>query len=149
MLRTLEKEKVPFLFSSENLIQLLDATDSVKTKLEIVAKISLRLIDPKDKAEQLLGLFRYMEDKKRVEDCLKARIQTINSNLFKRTVASSALGSGARGRGGRGSNIRPSLGGECRTSDSATDINETTSRHVNRLSVPSKLSGLFSDAADT
>ena len=126
----------------------MDATDSVKTKLEIVTKISQRLIDPKDKAEQLLGLFRYMEDKKRVEDCLKARIQTINSNLFKRTVASSALGSGARGRGGRGSTIRPSLGGVCKTSDSAADI-EATARNLNRLSAPSKLNGLFSDVTET
>lgn len=134
---------MPFLFTSENLIRLLDTTDSVKTKLEIVAKISQRLIDPKDKAEQLLGLFRYMEDKKRVEDCLKARIQTINSKLFKRTLASSALGSGARGRGGRGSNRRLSSGEGCRSADSATDTEETD-RNVNRLSLPSKLTGLFS-----
>lgn len=150
LLRTLEMEKSPYLFSSAQLIRLLETTDSVKTKLEIISKVSPRLLDPKSKAEELSGLFRFVEDKKRVEDCLKARIHTLNSTIFKRETSLSRIN--RAGRGGRGIAKRMSFGSDSFDSSNETNVDnddeeeDSSTRQKVRYrhtSLPTKLKGLF------
>ena len=52
-------------------------TPSVKTRLAMISHIGPRLIDPKAKASQLIALFRYVEEKEKVEAILKARTQVV------------------------------------------------------------------------
>ena len=74
----LETEKLPFLFSSLQLMTMVETiTPSVKTRLAMISHIGPRLIDPKAKASQLIALFRYVEEKEKVEAILKARTQVV------------------------------------------------------------------------
>jgi hypothetical protein len=106
----LAKQKLKYLFASADLIKILDITPSVKTRLSMIREIGSRLVDPKAKAEYILGLFRYSEEKQYVEEILKARVQNINSSLFKtssgnetsKSTRSSFGGRGGRGGSGRG-----------------------------------------------
>ena len=85
-LAILDREKVPFLFSSAQLMTMLDITLSVKTRLTMITQIGPRLTDPKAKSSQLIGLFRYSEEKERVEGVLKARTKVVmasNTSLFR------------------------------------------------------------------
>ena len=76
--------------------------------------IGPRLTDPRSKTDEFIQIFRYAEDKSKVEEILKARQQTLASSMFK----VSATGGGGRGeivagRGGRGSGlsvVRPGRG---------------------------------------
>ena len=85
-LAILDREKVPFLFSSAQLMTMLDITLSVKTRLTMITQIGPRLTDPKAKSSQLIALFRYSEEKERVEAVLKARTKVVmasNTSLFR------------------------------------------------------------------
>ena len=74
----LETEKLPFLFSSMQLMTMVETiTPSVKTRLAMIHQIGPRLIDPKAKASQFIALFRYVEEKEKVEAILKARTQVV------------------------------------------------------------------------
>lgn len=99
ILRALSEDKKPFLFSSSNLVQLLDLTPSTKTRLAMMSHIGPRLIDPKAQANQVLSLFRYAQDKAAVEEVLKARANVINSAAFKQS--STLLGPSGSTSGGR------------------------------------------------
>eukprot|EP01038_Epipyxis_sp_PR26KG_P011461 gene11461-15353_t len=103
-LNILESDKIGVLFSSEDLCQLLEVTTSVKTRLNMISMIGPRLVDPRAKMEQLMGLFRFVEEKSIVEEVLRARVQTLSAALFKTVDSSNALGGrgGKGGRGGRG-----------------------------------------------
>jgi hypothetical protein len=77
--------------------------------------IGPRLTDPRSKTDEFIQIFRYAEDKTKVEEILKARQQTLASSMFK--VSSAAAGGGrgeaVAGRGGRGSGLsvaRPGRG---------------------------------------
>lgn len=98
LLQYLESEKVPYLFSSKQLIQILSLTSSVKTRLAIIDHIAPRLTDPRVEYDNLVGLFRYSEEKSHVEDALKSRIQTMNHAIFKKE-SSAVFNRGGRGRG--------------------------------------------------
>ena len=93
-LAILEKEKGPFLFTSLQLMVMIDITLSVKTRLAFIEKLGPRLTDPKSKASQFVGLFRYSEEKERVEGILKSRTQVVMSNtsLYRPQGLSSSLG---------------------------------------------------------
>lgn len=93
-LTILEKEKAPFLFTSLQLMVLIDITLSVKTRLAFIEKLGPRLTDPKSKASQFIGLFRFSEEKERVEGILKSRTQVVMSNtsLYRPQGLSSSLG---------------------------------------------------------
>jgi len=114
--------------------------------LEIISKIAPRLLDPKEKTEHLLGLFRFVEDKGRVEECLKARIQTLNNNMFKRDILTGVRGSrSGRGGGGRVVASRLSTYGEKSSADEF-DSNSPTDKAIAKhrhTSLPSKLSSIF------
>jgi hypothetical protein len=96
----LDDQKTPYLFTSEALLKLLEVTTSVKTKITMIAMLGPRLVDPKSKMTTFLDIFRYAEEKARVEEILKARASTLSSAVFKQTTAI-APGAG-RGRGGAG-----------------------------------------------
>lgn len=57
-LHILEEHKVPYLFCSENMIELMEITPSVKTKISIVNLIGPRLTDPRNKMEQIVVSLR-------------------------------------------------------------------------------------------
>ena len=77
-LSLLETEKLPFLFSSIHLMTMVETiTPSVKTRLAMITHIGPRLVDPKAKASQFIELFRYVEEKEKVEAILKARTQVV------------------------------------------------------------------------
>lgn len=101
----LESKKTPYLFNSAGLLKILNVTTSVKTRLAIIASIGPRLTDPKAKTAELVGLFRYSEEKQKVEEILKARASTLSASAF--TRGGLALGRRASTRpmstgGGRG-----------------------------------------------
>ena len=82
-LQYLEDEKTPYLFSSSQLVEILDITPSVKTRISMIQIIGPRLIDPRSKVDHFLGLFRFSEEKEKVQEVLKARTHVLSSNLFK------------------------------------------------------------------
>ena len=107
MLRVIEEEKTPYLFSSDQLMQLLLAITSVKTRIAIVGLIGPRLTDPSAKSTELLALFRFSEEKSKVEEILKARITTLKSTAFRLSTSASLQGGRGQNRmsvnqGGRG-----------------------------------------------
>jgi hypothetical protein len=93
-LSILDKEKAPFLFTSVQLMVMIDITLSVKTRLAFIEKLGPRLTDPKSKASQFVALFRFSEEKERVEGILKSRTQVVMSNtsLYRPQGLSSSLG---------------------------------------------------------
>lgn len=105
--------KTPYLFSSDNLIELMQITESVKTRLAIIQSVGPRLSDPKAKSEIIIGLFRYADEKKVAEDVLKARAQSLvgtstyspppsGVNVMMNSGGRGIAHGGRGGRGGRG-----------------------------------------------
>jgi len=82
-LKILEEEKLPYLFNSSQLAELLDITPSVKTRLAFIVMLGPRLINPRAKVDHFIGLFRYSEEKEKVQEVLKARSDALNANLFR------------------------------------------------------------------
>lgn len=76
---------MPFLFSSVQLTTILDITPSVKTRLAIIVMLGPRLIDPRTKVDYFLSLFRFSEEKEKVQEVLKARTQVLSSSLFRQS----------------------------------------------------------------
>ena len=85
----------------------------MKTRVSIVAALGPRITNPK-KADKVVALFRFSDEKKQVEDILKSRAQTLQSQRFSnshnspllasgRGAAASGVNGGRGGRGGRGS----------------------------------------------
>jgi hypothetical protein len=104
LLELLENEKTPYLFSSDNLKKIIDTITSMKTKLAIILMLAPRLTDPRSKMDEFINIFRYADDKTKVEDALKNRAQLIGSSGFNRTSTTlTAGGIGGRGGMGRGS----------------------------------------------
>jgi len=109
-LDTLEQLKGPYLFCSDDLLQIVEVTTSLKTRIEMITIIGPRLTDPSAKVSAFTDMFRFAEDKKSVEEVLKARMQAINSAKFTNNTVASALRPGS-GRGGRGLTMVPAGGG--------------------------------------
>ena len=109
-LHLLEEKKHHILFTSAQLIKLLLTTESVKTRLKIVAMVSPRLTDPSAMSSEIDDLFRFSDEKQQVEEALKARSQTLNAKKFIDTNSMLSSGSGSRG-GGRGGGGRGRGGG--------------------------------------
>ena len=117
-LKHIEKKKQGLLFTSENLITLLELIPSIKTQISIIESLGPRLIDPKSRAEAIIGRYRFAEDKRLVQDVLKMRAHTLSCNVYggPRSAPSSS-GSSVRtqtaGRvlGGRGPGLRRALTG--------------------------------------
>eukprot|EP00603_Paraphysomonas_imperforata_P006357 CAMPEP_0114420262 /NCGR_PEP_ID=MMETSP0103-20121206/4466_1 /TAXON_ID=37642 ORGANISM="Paraphysomonas imperforata, Strain PA2" /NCGR_SAMPLE_ID=MMETSP0103 /ASSEMBLY_ACC=CAM_ASM_000201 /LENGTH=179 /DNA_ID=CAMNT_0001588735 /DNA_START=49 /DNA_END=585 /DNA_ORIENTATION=- len=102
-IKTLHIMKTPYLFTSEQLITILHITPSVKTRITFIEEIGPRLTDPKAKSAQIIEMFRYSDEKRQVEEVLKARAQTVSKqSSFSRGKSQSVLNTGGGGRGGRG-----------------------------------------------
>ena len=91
----LEREKTSFLFTSEQLMALIETTLSVKTRIAMISHLGPRLVDPKSKANQFIQLFRYAEEKERVESILKMRLQVLMATASLFRPGTSILGSPA------------------------------------------------------
>lgn len=82
-LKSLESEKVAYLFSSDDLIALVSITESVKTKMAIISTIGPRLTDPKAKPESITGLFRYSEEKEKVDKhCFHCQSMFVSISIY-------------------------------------------------------------------
>jgi hypothetical protein len=108
-MKIIEERKQPFLFTSTSLIKILEDISSIKTKLAIIQSIGPRLTDPKAKMNELLNMFRYSEDKLKVEFILKSRATAISSSVFKTSSGSSVIMRTARGVGGSRNGITPTV----------------------------------------
>ena len=86
-LATLEKDKAPYLFTSAHLMALMEITPSVKTRIGFIEKVGPRLTDPRARANEFIGMFRFSEEKQKVEEVLKARTQVLASSLFRSTAS--------------------------------------------------------------
>jgi hypothetical protein len=75
-------QKNGYLFSSSQLIQLLDCIPSKQTQVSIIETIGPRLIDPKKYSNEIINRFRFAEEKEIVQSILKARAVTQNSNIY-------------------------------------------------------------------
>lgn len=102
LLLELDEAKTPYLFTSENLLRLIDVTTSIRTQLTIISMIGPRLVDPRAKTSELLNLFRFAEEKAKVEEVLKARATALAVTIFKNSPATTPVGGRGAGRGGRG-----------------------------------------------
>ena len=71
----------------------------------MIAMIGPRLTDPKTKTNEFLELFRFAEEKSRVEEILKARANTISSTAFKQNTLAGRGGGRGRGGAGRGTGL--------------------------------------------
>lgn len=129
IIRIVDEERTPYIFSSDNLIKLLEVTTSLKTKIAIIGLIGPRLMDPKEKTGYFTGLFRFVEDKNTVEEILKTRAQTLHSSTFSRSEglkqrgSISGRGNATANRSGRGSGRALSIS----NSSSANKLTSTTS----------------------
>lgn len=94
-----------YLFSSSNLLELLNSILSVKTRLAIVNIIGPRLTDPTLKNAEIIEMFRFADEKEKVEAILKKRAVVLGSSLFNKSrgQSSGSVLASSPGRGtGRG-----------------------------------------------
>jgi hypothetical protein len=63
-------------------MKIIMTTTSVKTRLTMVEMLGPRMTDPRAKIDDFLALFRYAEEKAKVEDILKTRSTHLNSLAF-------------------------------------------------------------------
>ena len=54
----LETEKLPYLFNSEHLTKFVQIPESIRTKINFIAIVGPRLVDPRVKMDYFIGLFR-------------------------------------------------------------------------------------------
>ena len=147
LLELLENEKGPYLFSSDNLKKIIDTITSMKTKLAIILMLAPRLTDPRSKMDEFINIFRYADDKTKVEDAMKNRAQLIGSSGFSRT-SSTGMSTGRGGRGGMGrgsgsivegsspnrvSTGRGGRGGPSRSSSITSNVDNVAAEAVNAL----------------
>mmetsp|Transcript_15899 Transcript_15899/g.23949 ORF Transcript_15899/g.23949 Transcript_15899/m.23949 type:complete len:387 (+) Transcript_15899:81-1241(+) len=81
-LKYLETKKDKYLFSSADMIQLLDLIPSKKTQIAMIEMLGPRLTDPKKRADDILGRFRFSEEKKIVQEVLKMRAHRQNCDMY-------------------------------------------------------------------
>ena len=76
----LEKEREEYMFTVDQLCQLMDTTPSVKTKLAFVDLLAPRILNPKD-ASKVSEVFPYATEKATVKDLLSARATVSYTHL--------------------------------------------------------------------
>lgn len=116
----------------------MDITTSEKTRLAIIVSLAARLTDPRSKMEYFSGLFRFADQKCKVEDALKSRMQALSNALFKKMEPSSVLSPGGRGGRGRGNagilspagRGRGGRGSSSTTSSSHSGTSHSTSSNI-------------------
>ena len=68
------------LFSSAQILEVLETTPSVKTKLELVKTLlAPRCADPRDAASAVTAVFRFTAEKQAVQGALHSRERVVNS----------------------------------------------------------------------
>ena len=88
-MRVVEKEKLPYTFTSSDLLETLEAITSIKTRIAIIESLCPRLMDPKARMIPILNMFRYSEERARVESALKARSNALSSTIYRSTSSNS------------------------------------------------------------
>ena len=107
----LESLKVPYLFSSAQLMQICELTTSLKTRIEFIKQLGPRLVDPSAKTAEFTGMFRFAEEKTQVEQVLKSRSSALGITQLTNVRRSSNILASRGGRGGgRGGNRAPEEG---------------------------------------
>ena len=101
----LEGLKEPYIFTSNDLIKIVEITPSLKTRIAMITMIAPRLSDPSAHVSTFTDMFRFAEQKQAVEDVLKARMHAIQSSKFTKSAGSGLLRGGPGGRGGRRSSL--------------------------------------------
>ena len=123
-LEAIKSRRSGYLFSSPQLLVLMNLTASVKTRVAIVSLIGPRLIDPKQQSSDIIGTFKYGDDKRHVQEVLRNRSLAIinmgnkpkslldtNMNAPRSPTRGSKTKRGGRGFGpGRGGNAWKSNG---------------------------------------
>ncbi len=113
----LDKAKRGFLFSSKQLHDLLLITESLKTRIAFIESVCPRVTDPQTMTQTFMDMFRYEDDRARVEQAFKARNETIRASTFNAKGAGAlstggrGAGRGGAGRGGAGRGIGAGRGG--------------------------------------
>lgn len=102
----LETLKVPYLFSSTQLMELCQLTTSLKTRIEFIKQIGPRLVDPTAKTADFIGMFRFAEEKTQVEQVLKSRSSALGISQLTNVRRSSNILASRGGRGGGRGGIR-------------------------------------------
>lgn len=158
----LEEEKSPFLFSSDDLIRMVnEITPSVKTRIGIISIIAPRLTDPRAKMQDIVAMFRFSDEKSQVEEMIKARANTMNASAFSHVggIASSfggmkeqgrgrgggRGGAGGRGRGNAVSRPRPSPP----TDEGSTDSPGSTESSLKYIQTDQSRSGVVDSPTST
>jgi hypothetical protein len=97
VLNYVESSKVDYTYSSADLLSILNSITSLKTKMSIIEHIAPRLTDPKRYQTEIMEMFRFVQDKEKVEGLLRARSQSLNAGVFKKTegITSATGGTGS------------------------------------------------------
>lgn len=103
---------------------------SVNTKLALVSAIGPRLTDPKSKTSEIVGMFRFADEKAKVEEVLKVRATAMAGSAFMSSDATApraGVNSLTRGGAGRGTGIRrPSGANTTSNTSSSTSSNPSS-----------------------
>lgn len=102
IVETLTSLSMKYLFRSDQLILVLNITPSVVTWLRVMEIMCPRLVDPKVNADEILGKFRFSEDRARAEELLRDRSLMLEAERYSPLSPSTVDKVGGRGRG-RGS----------------------------------------------
>ena len=78
----IEEIKNHYYFESETILEILQSILSVKTKLAILTALGPRIVDPRPYTQEFIDIFRYAEDKEKVEVIIKARSHALSGTLF-------------------------------------------------------------------
>jgi hypothetical protein len=141
IIQMVELQKIPYLFASDDLLEVVEVTTSVKTKLAIISHIGPRLTDPNGRKDALIGLFRFSEEKSKVEEILKERANRLNASAFNQTGAvrigmpAAGRGRGGAGRGGGGRGVGKARGQQRRYDKSGTDSGRTSEEDASSESI--------------
>jgi len=94
------KAKRGFLFNCKQLHDVVMITESLKTRIAFIDELCPRITDPQTMSQAFVDMFRFEDDRAKVETAFRARLETIKANQFN-AKGGSALSGGGRG-GGRG-----------------------------------------------
>jgi hypothetical protein len=137
-LEILETQKVPFLFHSDEFLQILNLAEIPRVKLAVVHHLVPRLVDPKASLDQAVAMFRYADEKSQVEEEYKDRLQTVNASVFNRVERGSSNilgGRGGRGKGRSSNRLALSTVSESETTEAA--VSDETSQLYDPANRPS------------
>ena len=107
----LDKAKCGYLFNCKQLHDMVMITESLKTRIAFIDLVCPRITDPQTMSQAFVDMFRFEDDKAKVEAAFKARLETVKASAFT-AKGGSALASGGRGGGRGGAGAGRGGGGE-------------------------------------